>query len=89
MTLRASKPTPAVRASCSWGTVQSSHAQPTRTPLMKPVTKKASRFAPKHAGVNRVLCVDLSDMRIEAYGATAHLPAFLGREQPTRTRAPL
>jgi aldehyde:ferredoxin oxidoreductase len=45
---------------------------------MKPVVEKVGRFGKMHGWANRILRVNLSDMRIEVQEAAAYVPAFLG-----------
>jgi aldehyde:ferredoxin oxidoreductase len=45
---------------------------------MKPVVEKVSRFEPMYAWANRILRVDLSDMRIRVQETAPFVPAYLG-----------
>ena len=45
---------------------------------MKPVTETVSRFADMHSWANRILRIDLSDMRVWAQETAPYVPAFLG-----------
>ena len=45
---------------------------------MRPTTAELPRFEPMHAWANRILRVDLSDMRIWAQETTPHVPDYLG-----------
>ena len=45
---------------------------------MKPITKKVARFGSMHGWANRILRVDLSNMRITVQEAAPYVPRFLG-----------
>ena len=45
---------------------------------MKPVTARLPRYAPMHAWANRILRIDLSDMRIWAQETAPYVPDYLG-----------
>ena len=45
---------------------------------MRPVTQTLPRFAPMHAWANRILRVDLSDVRIWAQETAPYVPDYLG-----------
>ena len=45
---------------------------------MKPITVNLERFETMHAWANRILRIDLSDMRIWAQETAPYVPAYLG-----------
>ena len=45
---------------------------------MKPITLELPRFEPMHSWANRILRIDLSDMRISAHEAAGYIPTYLG-----------
>jgi aldehyde:ferredoxin oxidoreductase len=45
---------------------------------MKPITHQLGRFRQMHGWANRILRIDLSDMRVEAQEAAPYVPEYLG-----------
>jgi aldehyde:ferredoxin oxidoreductase len=46
--------------------------------MMKPITVHLERYAPMHGWANRLLRIDLSEMRIWAQETVPYVPAYLG-----------
>ena len=45
---------------------------------MKATSRKVDRFEPMHAWANRILRVDLSDMRVDVRAAVPYVPDLIG-----------